>query len=65
MTIGMLWEFFGFSMDRLILVDMQKDTVLHTIFTVMLDPNKGIKAVSGIRNTVLILEAYYETIGTP
>ena len=58
MTIGVLWEFFEFAMDRLILVDMQKDTVLHTISTVMLDPNKGTKAVSvsGIRDTVLILE---------
>ncbi|MEA4964525.1 MAG: hypothetical protein VB055_01715 [Oscillospiraceae bacterium] len=37
MTIGVLWEFFEFSMDRLFLLDMQKDTVLHTISSVMLD----------------------------
>lgn len=37
MTIGVLWEFFEFSMDRLFLLDMQKDTVIHTISSVMLD----------------------------
>ena len=58
MTIGVLWEFFEFAMDHLILVDMQKDTVLNTISTVMLDPAKGTKAVvvSGIRDTILVLE---------
>lgn len=58
MTIGVLWEFFEFAMDHLILVDMQKDTVLNTISTVMLDPAKGTKAVvvSGIRDTILLLE---------
>ncbi len=37
MTVGVLWEFFEFSMDRLFLLDMQKDTVVHTVSTVMLD----------------------------
>ena len=37
MTIGVLWEFFEFSVDRLFLMDMQKDTVIHTISSVMLD----------------------------
>ena len=45
MTIGVLWEFFEFAMDRLFLFDMQKDTVLGTISTVMLDPNHGTEAV--------------------
>lgn len=44
MTVGVLWEFFEFSMDRLLLVDMQKDTVLNTISTVMLDPRGGTRA---------------------
>ena len=58
MTIGVLWEFFEFAMDHLILVDMQKDTVLNTISTVMLDPSGGTKAVivSGIKDTILVLE---------
>ena len=37
MTVGVLWEFFEFSMDRLFLMDMQKDTIVHTISSVMLD----------------------------
>lgn len=39
MTIGVLWEFFEFSMDRLFLMDMQKDTIIHSITSVMLDPS--------------------------
>ncbi len=43
MTIGVLWEFFEFGMDRLFHMDMQKDTIVHTISSVMLDPtNKNI-----------------------
>ena len=38
MTIGVIWEFFEFGMDWLIGYDMQKDTVIHTIRSVMLDP---------------------------
>ena len=41
MTIGVLWEFFEFSMDQLFLLDMQKDTIVHTIGSVMLDPTGG------------------------
>ena len=37
MTIGVLWEFFEFGMDRLFHRDMQKDTIVHTISSVMLD----------------------------
>ena len=58
MTIGVLWEFFEFSMDHLVLFDMQKDTIVNTISTVMLDPNQGTKAVAvkGIADTILVLE---------
>ena len=41
MTIGVIWEFFEFSMDQFFLLDMQKDTVVHTISSVMLDPTGG------------------------
>lgn len=37
MTIGVLWEFFEFGADVILLTDMQKDTVIHTISTVTLD----------------------------
>ena len=43
MTVGVLWEFFEFGMDRLFHMDMQKDTVVNSITSVMLDPtNKNI-----------------------
>ena len=38
MTIGVLWEFFEFTMDRLLRLDMQKDTVIHAFSSVSLDP---------------------------
>ena len=41
MTIGVLWEFFEFSVDRLFHLDMQKDTIVHTISSVMLDPTNS------------------------
>lgn len=47
MTIGVLWEFFECGMDQLMMLDMQKDTVVHAISSVMLDP-------SGLNNRVLI-----------
>ncbi len=58
MTIGVLWEFFEFSMDQFLLFDMQKDTVLQTISTVNLDPSHGTTAVivEGIQDVILVLE---------
>jgi hypothetical protein len=38
MTIGVLWEFFEFAMDFFFATDMQKDTVIHALHTVTLDP---------------------------
>lgn len=37
MTIGVLWEFFEFAMDTLYHLDMQKDTIIHSISSVALD----------------------------
>lgn len=50
MTIGVLWEFFEFAMDMLFGWDMQKDTVVHSISSVMLGPaNSGTAvAIDGI-----------------
>ena len=58
MTVGVLWEFFEFAMDRWFLFDMQKDTILNTISTVNLDPNHGTTAVvvKGIQDVILVLE---------
>jgi len=39
MTIGVFWEFFEFSMDMIFKFDMQKDTIVHSISTIKLDPS--------------------------
>ena len=55
MTIGVLWEFFEFGMDRLFMMDMQKDTVIHSITSVMLDPtNKNIPVTIGDITSVAV-----------
>lgn len=53
MTIGVLWEFFEFGMDRLFGLDMQKDAVVHSIHSVLLDPTHSNITVSinGITTT--------------
>ena len=38
MTVGVLWEFFEFSGDYFFGMDMQKDTIVHAIHSVNLDP---------------------------
>ena len=40
MTIGVIWEFFEYSVDKLLLRDMQKDTIVNTISSVTLDEEK-------------------------
>ena len=39
MTVGVLWEFFECAMDQFFFLDMQKDTIVPAISSVMLDPN--------------------------
>ena len=46
MTIGVLWEFFEFGMDMFFGTDMQKDTIIHAIHTVTLDPTLSNKVVT-------------------
>ena len=41
MTVGVLWEFFEFSMDYLFHMDMQKDTIIHSFASVTLDPTNN------------------------
>ena len=55
MTIGVLWEFFEFGADVLFLTDMQKDTVVTNISSVLLNPepiNKSI-IIKDITDTVV------------
>ena len=58
MTVGVLWEFFECAMDQMLLLDMQKDTVVNTISTVMLDPTGGNKPqiIRGITDVVLVTD---------
>lgn len=46
MTIGVVWEFFEWGMDILFGLDMQKDVVVRTIDSVLLDPTNSNKVVS-------------------
>lgn len=59
MTIGIMWEFFEFSMDSFFHLDMQKDTVVHTISSVMMDPAGGnaAKQIKGISDVIVNGEA--------
>lgn len=55
MTVGVLWEFFEFSGDKMFHKDMQKDRIVTTVASVMLNPsgeNKEV-VVKNIDHTVL------------
>jgi len=54
MTIGVLWEFFEFLMDMVFHSDMQKDTVIHGLYTVALDPT--------LTNTVVAVPNIHEVV---
>ena len=41
MTIGVLWEFFECGMDQFFGLDMQKDTIVNSISSVVLDPTNS------------------------
>lgn len=58
MTIGILWEFFEWGMDSFFHLDMQKDTILTGISSVMLDPVGGNTPVGiqGIRDVIVVTE---------
>ena len=46
MTVGVLWEFFEYGVDYFLGFDMQKDAVVHSVHSVMLDPTNSNKIVS-------------------
>lgn len=54
MTVGVLWEFYEFGVDQLLGRDMQKDTVVHAIHSVNLDPTNS--------NTVIHARDIVDTI---
>ncbi len=46
MTIGVTWEFFEYSADRFLGLDMQKDAVVRTIHSVSLDETRSNRVVT-------------------
>lgn len=65
MTIGVLWEFFECAMDQLFLLDMQKDAVIHSIGSVMLDPAGGTRPViiQGITDVIVVTDGEEISLG--
>ena len=58
MTIGVMWEFFEYSVDRVFKLDMQKDEIVYNISSVALDENKTNKPVKikDIKETTITKE---------
>ena len=58
MTVGVLWEFFECAMDQIFYGDMQKDTIVHAISSVMLDPTGGQRPqiIRGITDVIVVTE---------
>lgn len=56
-TAGVLWEFLEWGVDGIFGLDMQKDTVIHALRSVRLDPRggNGIGSMEKIRDTVVVL----------
>lgn len=74
MTIGVLWEFFEYSVDNYFLTDMQKDRIVEKISSTKINPNgkneaividniTKIKIYSDNNQTVNIIEGGYLDIG--
>ena len=56
MTVGVLWEFFECAMDQIFQQDMQKDTIVHAISSVMLDPtdSQRAQAIRGLTDVIVV-----------
>jgi hypothetical protein len=54
MTVGVVWEFFEFGMDIFFQTDMQKDTILPVISSVLFNPDgKNVAVVMPIKSMVV------------
>lgn len=55
MTIGIIWEFFEYGMDKIVNFDMQKDEYINKINTVTLDPekNNNVITINNIKYTII------------
>ena len=54
MTIGVFWEFFEYGMDKYLHKDMQKDTIINTIYSVTLHDDKKNEVVEVPIKSVII-----------
>ena len=72
MTVGVLWEFFEFSMDWFFGMDMQKDFIVNAIHSATLNPNglNGTVSLNGITSTIVnynggqyVIEGGYLDVG--
>lgn len=63
MTIGVLWEFFEFSMDVFFNTDMQKDTILNAISSVNINPDGRNQAIKVIVDSEVINGGEYSFNG--
>jgi hypothetical protein len=65
MTIGVLWEFFECAVDQFLLLDMQKDTVIHSISSVLLDPTGRQRpvAIHGITDLIVVANGEQISLG--
>ena len=57
MTVGVMWEFFEFGADEILHLDMQKDSLVTSINTVILDPE-------GANNVIHITDIISTDINT-
>lgn len=53
MTIGVVWEFFEFSMDQLFGMDTQKDTIIHAINSVSLSADGSMTTFKDISQVIV------------
>lgn len=65
MTIGVLWEFFECLMDTVFLFDMQKDTIIHEIASVSLDPtnSNNVVTIKGITDVIVVANGEEISLG--
>ncbi len=53
MTVGVVWEFFEFAMDMIFDMDMQKDTIINNINSVVIGNNGAVGTIEGIESVII------------
>lgn len=53
MTIGVIWEFFEYSMDTFFAMDTQKDTIINVIHSVSINPDGSMKTIGNISQVMI------------